>query len=58
MTTLSSQQSRDKTALTSWDLHLRVEKKSAKAIRTYLEVAQWFAAEYLAPLGFTESTSW
>ena len=37
----------------SWDLHLRAEKKSAKTIRTYLEAAQWFAAEYLIPAGFT-----
>ena len=37
----------------SWDLHLRAEKKSAKTIRTYLEAAQWFAAEYLVPAGFT-----
>jgi hypothetical protein len=35
----------------SWDLHLRAEKKSAKTIRTYLEAAQWFAAEYLIPAG-------
>jgi len=38
----------------SWDLHLRAEKKPAKTIRTYLEAAQWFAAEYLAPAGFTD----
>jgi integrase/recombinase XerD len=38
----------------SWDLHLRAEKKSAKTIRTYLEAAQWFAAEYLIPAGFTD----
>jgi len=37
----------------SWDLHLRAEKKSAKTIRTYLEAAQWFAAEYLIPARFT-----
>ena len=37
----------------SWDLHLRAERKSAKTIRTYLEAAQWFAAEYLIPGGFT-----
>jgi site-specific recombinase XerD len=37
----------------SWDLHLRAERKSAKTIRTYLEAAQWFAAEYLIPAGFT-----
>src|SRR3984957_13892618 len=38
----------------SWNLHLRAEKKSAKTIRTYLEAAQWFAAEYLIPAGFTD----
>ena len=38
----------------SWDLHPRAEKKSAKTIRTYLEAAQWFAAEYLIPAGFTD----
>jgi len=38
----------------SWDLHLRAEKKSAKTIRTYLEAAQWFAAEYLIAAGFTD----
>jgi site-specific recombinase XerD len=38
----------------SWDLHLRAERKSAKTIRTYLEAAQWFAAEYLIPAGFTD----
>jgi hypothetical protein len=37
----------------SWDLHLRAERKSAKTIRTYLEAAQWFAAGYLIPGGFT-----
>jgi phage-related protein len=38
----------------SWDLHLRAEKKSTKTVRTYLEAAQWFAAEYLIPAGFTD----
>ena len=38
----------------SFDLHLRAEKKSPKTIRTYLEAAQWFAAEYLAPLGLSD----
>jgi integrase/recombinase XerD len=33
---------------------LRAEKKSAKTIRTYLEAAQWFAAEYLIPAEFTD----
>ena len=33
---------------------MRAEKKSAKTIRTYLEAAQWFAAEYLIPAGFTD----
>jgi hypothetical protein len=37
----------------SWGLHLRAERKSAKPIRTYLEAAQWFAAGYLIPAGFT-----
>jgi hypothetical protein len=37
-----------------WDLHLRAERKSAKTIRTYLEAAQWFAAEYLIPARFTD----
>jgi site-specific recombinase XerC len=37
----------------SWDLHLRAERKLAKSIQTYLEAAQWFAAEYLIPAGFT-----
>jgi len=36
----------------SWDLHLRAEKKSPKTVRTYLEAAQWLAAEYLIPAGF------
>ena len=39
----------------SWDLHLRAERKSAKTIRTYLKVAQWFAGGYLIPAGFTAS---
>jgi hypothetical protein len=30
---------------------LRAEKKSLKTIRTYLEAAQWFAAEYLVRAG-------
>lgn len=34
----------------SWDLLLRAGKKSAKTNRTYLEAAQWFAAEYLQRL--------
>ena len=38
----------------SLDLHLRAEKKSAKTIRTYLEAAQWFAAEYLIPAGLDD----
>jgi hypothetical protein len=38
----------------SWDLHLRAEKKSTKTIRTYIEAAQWFAAEYLISAGFTD----
>ena len=35
----------------SFGLHLRAEKKSPKTIRTYLEAAQWFAAEHLIPAG-------
>jgi site-specific recombinase XerD len=38
----------------SWDLHLRAERKSAKTVRTYLEAAQWLAAEYLIPAGFAD----
>jgi hypothetical protein len=37
--------------VSSFELHLRAEKKSPKTIRTYLEAAQWFAAEYLIPAG-------
>ena len=35
----------------SFELHLRAEKKSPKTIRTYVEAAQWLAAEYLVPNG-------
>jgi site-specific recombinase XerD len=35
----------------SFELHLRAEKKSPRTIRTYIEAAQWFAAEYLIPNG-------
>jgi site-specific recombinase XerD len=35
----------------SFELHLRAEKKSRKTIRTYIEAAQWLAAEYLIPNG-------
>ena len=38
----------------SFELHLRAEKKSPKTIRTYVEAAQWFAAEYLIPAGITD----
>jgi hypothetical protein len=38
----------------SFELHLRAEKKSLKTIRTYLEAAQWFAAEYLVPVGLDD----
>ena len=38
----------------SFDLHLRAEKKSPKTIRTYLDAAQWFAAEYLIPAGLSD----
>jgi Phage integrase, N-terminal SAM-like domain len=37
--------------LDSFELHLRAEKKSPKTIRTYIEAAQWLAAEYLIPNG-------
>jgi len=40
--------------VSSFELHLRAEKKSPKTIRTYLEAAQWFAAEYLIPAGLTD----
>jgi integrase/recombinase XerD len=35
--------------VSSFELHLRAEKKSPKTVRTYLEAAQWFAAAYLIP---------
>jgi site-specific recombinase XerD len=35
--------------ISSFELHLRAEKKSPKTIRTYTEAAQWLAAEYLLP---------
>src|SRR5580692_10227026 len=35
----------------SFELHLRAEKKSPKTIRTYIEAAQWLAAEHLIPNG-------
>jgi integrase/recombinase XerD len=38
----------------SFDLHLRAERKSAKTIRTYVEAALWFAAEYLTGAGLTD----
>jgi site-specific recombinase XerD len=38
----------------SFELHLRAEKKSPKTIRTYLEAAQWFAAQYLIPSGLSD----
>jgi hypothetical protein len=37
----------------SFEPHLRAENKSPKAIRTYPEPAQWFAAEYLIPQACT-----
>jgi site-specific recombinase XerD len=37
--------------ISSFELHLRAEKKSPKTIRTYIEAAQWLAAEYLIPNG-------
>ena len=36
----------------SFDLHLQAEKKSPNTIRTYLDAAQWFAAERLIPAGY------
>jgi hypothetical protein len=33
---------------------LRAERKSAKTIRTYVEAALWFAAEYLTGAGLTD----
>ena len=38
----------------SFELHLRAEKKSPKTVRTYVEAAQWLAAEYLLPGGITD----
>jgi integrase/recombinase XerD len=40
--------------ISSFELHLRAEKKSPKTIRTYVEAAQWLAAEYLIPNGITD----
>jgi site-specific recombinase XerD len=40
--------------VSSFELHLRAEKKSPKTIRTYVEAAQWMAAEYLIPGGITD----
>jgi site-specific recombinase XerD len=40
--------------VSSFDLHLRAEKKSPKTIRTYVEAAQWFAASYLIPAGLSD----
>jgi hypothetical protein len=40
--------------IASFELHLRAEKKSPKTIRTYVEAAQWLAAEYLIPAGLTD----
>jgi integrase/recombinase XerD len=37
--------------ISSFELHLRAEKKSPKTIRTYVEAAQWLAAEHLIPNG-------
>ncbi|HEX4061249.1 MAG TPA: tyrosine-type recombinase/integrase [Streptosporangiaceae bacterium] len=38
----------------SFDLHLRAEHKAAKTVRTYVEAAQWLAAEHLIPAGLTD----
>jgi integrase/recombinase XerD len=40
--------------VSSFELNLRAEKKSPKTIRTYLEAARWFAAEYLIPNGVAD----
>jgi site-specific recombinase XerC len=40
--------------VSSFELHLRAEKKSSKTIRTYIEAAQWFAASYLIPAGMSD----
>jgi hypothetical protein len=40
--------------VSSFELHLRAEKKSLKTIRTYLEAAQWLAAGHLIPNGITD----
>jgi site-specific recombinase XerD len=40
--------------ISSFELHLRAEKKSPKTIRTYREAAQWLAAEYLVPAGLSD----
>jgi integrase/recombinase XerD len=40
--------------VSSFDLHLRAEKKSPKTIRIYIEAAQWLAAEYLIPMGIAD----
>ena len=40
--------------VSSFDLHLGAEKKSPKTIRTYLEAAQWFTAEYLFLTGLSD----
>ena len=37
--------------VSSFELHLRAEKKSPRTIRTYTEAAQWLAAEHLIPSG-------
>src|SRR5260370_41288487 len=38
----------------SFELHLLAERKSTKTVRTYVEAAQWFAAEHLRPAGMTD----
>ena len=40
--------------VSSFELPLRAEKKSPKTIRTYVEAAQWMAAEYPIPGGITD----
>ena len=40
--------------ISSFELHLRAEKKSAKTVRTYVEAAQWLAAEFLILAGLAD----
>lgn len=38
----------------SFELHLCAEHKAAKTVRTYIEAAQWLAAEHLIPAGLDD----